>query len=135
MKDKFKIEKGDLLKIGLETLGTFWCDSGESFDYIVPRGTVTVAMSSINQIPGWEILELDILLDNRIVTLILNTDLTVILQSPSIQKYYAKLQNIQEYLLSPKEWVFRVFLSSWGPWLQYQLHQIYHSHEYEHLSD
>jgi hypothetical protein len=78
MKDKFKIEKGDLLKIGLETLGTFWCDSGESFDYIVPRGTVTVAMSNINQIPGWEILELDILLDNRIVTLILNTDLAEI---------------------------------------------------------
>ena len=78
MKPKFNIKKGDLIKIGLDTWGTFWCKSGESFDYRIPSGTVTVAMSSINPIPGWEILELEVLLDNRIISLVLTTDLSEI---------------------------------------------------------
>ena len=78
MKKKFNIKKGDLIKIDLETWGTFWSKSGESFDYRIPKGTVTLAMSSINPIPGWEILELDVLLDNRVVSLVLTTDLSEI---------------------------------------------------------
>ena len=78
MKKKFDIKKGDLIKIDLDTWGTFWSKSGDSFDYRIPKGTVTVAMSSISPIPGWEIIELDVLIDNRIISLILTTDLSEI---------------------------------------------------------
>jgi len=78
MKKKFNIKKGDLIKIVLDTWGTFWSKSGESFDYKIPRGTVTVAMSSISPLPGWEILELDVLIDSRIISLVLTTELSEI---------------------------------------------------------
>jgi hypothetical protein len=67
-----KIKKGDLLVAKKDLNGNYWSQEDGTFNICIQKGEVFMAVSDIEPISNWNIAEISILLDRKIVDLVLD---------------------------------------------------------------